>query len=164
MHTRSGWLDRLEVVEVRFDPTVVSYEQLLTTAIREDCATRVYAHTAAQLAHAKAAVGDRAVMLATPATDAQPSDQLFALGRSPHRFLPLTPMQATKVNADLRLDRDAERWLSPRQRDLLRRIERALERDADALKPLARPQQVDKLIAYQVQLIAAIDAMEAQDG
>ena len=160
VHTRSGWLDGLEVVEVTFDPTIVTYDSILKAAVEKDCATRVWAHNDTQFEKAKAAVGDRARTLNERAKDAKPADQLFALGRAPHQYLPLTPMQATKVNADLRQRRKPERWLSPRQKQLLQRIITALDHDANALATLSRPSDINKLGDYHTRLVAMLNRID----
>jgi hypothetical protein len=46
---------------------------------------------------------------------AEASDQQHALAGTEYEALGLTPMQRTKVHADLTQQRDAKRWLSPSQ-------------------------------------------------
>jgi hypothetical protein len=43
------------------------------------------------------------------------SDQQHALGGTPFGKVALTPMQRTKVHADLTVGKDGQRWLSPKQ-------------------------------------------------
>ena len=84
-----------------------------------DCAQMVYAHDQGQLAEATKLAASKVAPIESPARDAKSSDQKYWLNRSELRHLPLTPMQATKVNADLRNADDPTRWLSPRQKAML---------------------------------------------
>lgn len=120
--TRTGWLGGTEVVELRFDPRTISYAKLLAQAQKLSCATRVFTHSAQQLELARAAVGERA--LAHPGTlRATPQDDSHALKRSPLRFVPTTPAQATKLNAAVASGQDPRPFLAPRQRELLDAIQ-----------------------------------------
>ena len=60
VETRPGWLGRVEVVEVTFDPEVISYHELVEEAEVRSCAAPVFTRTEAQQKVAKALVGDRA--------------------------------------------------------------------------------------------------------
>ena len=136
--TRVGWVDRKEVVEVRFLPDVVPFERLRARAAELDCASRVWAPGEARGAW----------------RDAKESDDKFALRRAGLRALPLTPAQATKVNAALRLGEDADRWLSPRQRSLRARVLAASEGALDGFAP---PDDVAALPGYVDRLGKALD-------
>jgi hypothetical protein len=124
--TRAGWLGGAEAVEVTYDPRRVDRAAL-------------DAHAATFRCRAAEAAPDR---------DAKRSDRHYHLRRSPLRFVPLTPMQRTKVNAALGLGQDTERWLSPRQREQAARIRRVLERDDDALDGLEPATTLADLPAY----------------
>ena len=147
--TRPGWLEGNEVVEVTYDPGVLSYEQLLRSAQRLDCASKVYAHEQAQLEIARRLAGPAAARIEAPATEAKSSDRKYALNQTPLRYLPLTPMQATKVNAELHGGRDPGHWLTPRQQAMLVAIEGALEADPGALDGLEQPESREALAAYE---------------
>ncbi len=155
--TRAAWLDGREVVDVTYDPSVVDVKQLVAAADRLACADRVYV-PAAQLDAARGVTGERAHELDGMPTDAKETDRKFALRRAPHRYLPLTPAQASKVNAALRLGGDVDTWLSPRQRALLARIEARLAKDANALSALNPPRTLDDLPAYEAKLREALDS------
>jgi len=120
--TRTGWLGGTEVVELRYDPKRISYAKLLAQAQSLRCATRVFTHSAEQLELARKAVGERA--LAHPgALRATPKDDSYRLKRSPLRFVPTTPAQATKLNAAVAGGQDPRPFLAPRQLRLLEAIE-----------------------------------------
>ena len=53
LDTRSAWIGKHEVVEVRFRPDVTPYSELIDTALEHGCADRVWTTTDAQLAVAK---------------------------------------------------------------------------------------------------------------
>jgi hypothetical protein len=154
--TRAAWVDRHEVVEVTYDAKRISYDRLLAAAREMKCAGRVFTHDDAQHDAATEAVGDAAARLTTPARDAKPSDRTHALRRTPLRYLPLTPMQATKVNAAIARGDDPSPWLSPRQRAMLDRIERLLAADPKALRGFQRPDDGADLPAYTDRLNRAL--------
>ncbi|MEM9414184.1 MAG: hypothetical protein AAGA29_01745 [Planctomycetota bacterium] len=162
---RAAWKGRVEVVELTFDPAIVSYEDLVRAADGMGCATAVYAHDDEQLAAAQARVGDRALPLGEASTDIENADahQFRHLRATPMIHLPLTEAQANKVNASLQADRDATRWLSPRQLDLLRQIEAAIAAKPDALDGLIFPSDPALLRAYADTLSTRLNGVTA-DG
>jgi hypothetical protein len=110
LSTTAGWIGKVEVVEVEFDPRRVAYADLLAHAVDRDCALRVFPRSDAQLELARAKVGD-----AAERTDAKlrlVEDQKYYLGRTALRFVPMTRVQATRISADLE---NAANYLSPRQ-------------------------------------------------
>lgn len=154
--TRPGWLGGGEVVEVLFDPGALPYPALVRAAREADCARVVWADGASQLRAARELVGQDARELPASPSDAKPSDRLWNLRRSPLRHLPLTPLQAIRVNAALGTGGDPARWLSPSQRALAARLRAALERDATVLDGLERPDDLEALEAYRRELLARL--------
>lgn len=90
------------------------------------------------------------------------SEPLHRLRRSPLRLLPLTPLQALRVNAALTADRDPNAHLSPRQSHLRTRILRALRLDGRALRELTRPAHLEQLPGYLIALERALTRLETQ--
>jgi len=123
--TRAGSLEGLETVDLSFDPALISYSELVRKASGLRCASRVFARSGEQLREAGRVVGERAVRSDEPARDAAASDQKYYLQHSPLQSLPLTPLQATRVNAALAAGEDPAQWLSPRQRTLAARAPKA---------------------------------------
>ena len=121
MGTAAGWHDGAEVVTVRFDPEQTSYERLLEQAVARQCATAgVWYVGDVQRALAEARLGARAKALdGEPRPDAEPKYYLF---KSPYRALPLTELQAVRVNARIAREEAFDDLLSPRQRELAARI------------------------------------------
>lgn len=130
--TRAGWHGGREVVEVRYDPDRLPTAELERAAERLHCS----------------------VLPDADARDAKASDRKFHLRRSPLRFLPLTPMQRTKVNAALGRGGDAGEWLSPRQRRLLGRVSAAAP---ERLQDLEAPERTEELAAYERELRRRLD-------
>jgi hypothetical protein len=161
--TRAGFLENEEVVDVTFDPSVISYEQLVRAAQKVECAKYAYAHSSDQFTMAKAILGDRAKSPKPPGRvkPAPAADQQYALAHSGLKWLPLTPMQATKVNSWLGSNQDWTEWLSPRQRELVGRLQATLRRDANALDNLTRPDRIEELAAYTDQLLSRLDDASA---
>lgn len=118
LESRTGSLGGSEAVELRFDPAVVSYGELVQEARQRGCADRVFAHDAAQR-RAAAEVFGKAVTLETGRLrEAGRRDQKYYLRRSAWKQVELTPRQAVRVNAALESGTDPAQYLSPRQRTL----------------------------------------------
>lgn len=160
--TRSAWRDGLEVVDVRFDPKQVSYRELLETAHSFECASKVFAHTSDQYDVAKSLVKDNAVIAneEQSARIAKDSDQKYYLQNSVLRHLPMAEFQSTKINSDVANRKNFGRWLSPRQKELIRRIVAAYKKDEEALKELIAPGEPTELGTFQQSLVTALDALE----
>ncbi len=119
--TRAGWMDGREVVELRFDPKLISYTELLGQARKMNCLSEAFVRTEEHREIAAATLGaSKAKLVQADASDAKASDQLYYLRKSPLAKLALSPLQKTRINAALRVGGDAKKWLSPRQRASLR--------------------------------------------
>lgn len=125
-----------EGVRVGYDESRLSREQLVRAARQQQCAVR-----------SGAGAGGRT---------AAGSDHLHALAASPLRWLPLTPMQAMRVNAALAAGRDGMEFLSPRQRELEQRAAALAPGASRRLAGLTRPDDVDGLVAYERRLRVAL--------
>jgi hypothetical protein len=118
--TRPGFVGKEEVVEVTFDPTRLSYEKLIKTARKMECAAQIFTHDAGQQASATTLAGAQAVPIPGPMRlDKQPK---YHLGRTPLRHVPMTELQANRINAALSDGHDGQAYLSPRQLELLTAI------------------------------------------
>lgn len=157
--TRSGWRNGLEVVSVKYDPTVIKYETLLGAAQKFDCATAVFTHTDAQQRIATAAVGGKAKRVSGQMRDAKASDQKYQLLQTPLRYLPMTEMQATKVNSGLGTRANVKELLSPRQQQILNFIGQVQKKDKTALAGMTPPTDSGALAKYQQQLLAKIHSV-----
>ena len=126
--TLPGFLDGREVVDVTFDPKVLSYDDLVMRAARADCVKPIFTRNDEQ---------KRALLkfggLENDARAEHNEDEIrpdkepkYYLSRTNLRFVPMTPLQAARVNATVRAG-DPAGYLAPSQIDLLRRIEAAPE-------------------------------------
>jgi len=151
--TRPGLLDGHEVVEVIYDRTRLTFADLVRRARKLKCLRGIYARTEEDLNTARQIAGSLVERLTERPRDVAPKHRKFALRSSIYRYLPLSPMQATKINAALGLGRsDAERWLSRAQKTLLARIRAMLQRDPKALDGLSPPDDGRLLEAYERRL------------
>ncbi|MFQ5490085.1 MAG: VPGUxxT family thioredoxin-like (seleno)protein, type 2 [Phycisphaerae bacterium] len=120
VHTRPGFLNQLEVVEVHFDPHTIAFGDLLKQARSQKCADTVFARTEGQQALASATLARQAFRATEPIKiDKQPK---YYLAQTPYRYLPMTELQAGRVNAALHFKADPDVNLSPRQLKLLETI------------------------------------------
>ncbi len=158
--TRSGWRDNLEVVRVEYDPSIVDYDRLLATAQKFECASKVFAHSEAQLKTAMNTVGDKASKVDGAMRDAKASDQKYYLLQTRYRHLPMTELQATKVNANLAANKPVDGLLSPRQRALFAQIEAILKGDRNAFDDFVSPNDSTQLAGYANKLVKKIAAVQ----
>jgi len=120
VRTEAGYFQGQEVTLVDYDPARISLEALATRAKEEGVADRIHL-----LAHSEAA-GDNVAGIAIGAPldrsyrTAPASDQKKQLEGTPYRSLKLTPEQATKINAFVRVNPARARdWLTASQRAAL---------------------------------------------
>ena len=156
MSTSAGWAGGLEVVQLTYDPSIVEYSKLVTTAQSFQCATKVFTHSDSQFKTAKALVGSRAVEFPGGSRKAKLSDQKYQLRTiTGVRSLPLTTFQSTKVNSFIRsaeLQRVYE-FLSPRQTKLLEQIlAESKKSNGKSLDGFVFPDDDSKLIEYEMRL------------
>lgn len=114
LDTKAGFLDGLEIVEVQFDPNVISFADLLAQARRVECAHKVFTRSESQQQVASKALGAAAVRSDAP-INVSAKDLKYYLGLSPLRAIPMTPLQAARVNAALAERADPSGLLSPSQ-------------------------------------------------
>lgn len=111
--TTAGFVDGREVVEVEYDPSVISLEALLAAGRKGSCADRVYAHNDSQIKPATRVVGEGYVNNAkTIRPDRRPK---YYLSRTHYRAVPMTGLQAARANALIGEGKSPDAVLSPRQ-------------------------------------------------
>jgi len=119
--TVPGFLRKEEVVEIEFDPKTISYAALVRKAKSLDCASRVYARTKEQQAVARGLVGSSAVRTDQPIRpDKTPK---YYLSNTAYRYVPMTGLQAARINAALGRKADPGAYLSPSQLALFRVVQ-----------------------------------------
>ncbi len=122
LETRTGFLQGDEVVEVRFDPRKLSFGDLVSKARELECAGRVFARSDSQLSQARKVIGDAAARSDEPMKPSLKDDK-YQLRERPIAGVPMTELQAARVNAVVGAGKDPAEFLSPRQVELLRRLE-----------------------------------------
>lgn len=118
--TRSGFMDGREVVEVEYDASRLTYSRLLSEAAARKCTNKVYPLDSKQRAEAVKRLGkDRIADL----SGFRPDKSIkYYLSHTIYRFLPLTDYQQVLVNRAVYRDEDPSRYLSKRQRLMLKVI------------------------------------------
>ncbi len=149
--TRIGMLRRQEVVDVQFDPTVISYLDLLAKAKELQCARTVFARTDEHEAVAKKQ-SDLTVVRTDEPTDTRTTQQYHLAHNKAYHLLPLTALQATKVNAALADHENPDPWLSPTQLKMKRSIASRIQEDPNALSGLKPDRSPIGMIRYCGQL------------
>ena len=119
--TLPGFLHGEEVVEVEFDPRIVSYEDLVRKAHALNCTRSVFTRDPVQQKIAESLVGKRAELSTSEIRpDREPK---FYTAQTSLKYLPMTELQASRVNAAVGKRKKPEALLSPRQLELLIKID-----------------------------------------
>ena len=125
VQTRQGWIGKEEVVEVDYDPKVVTLESLIAFGRANGNARNLWVRDASQQEEAKQAY-DKDVPLYAAQLRLD-KEQKYYLLQSPLRALGMSEAQACRVNATL--EGDWRRWLTPEQ---VRRAEVLLQPEAES--------------------------------
>jgi hypothetical protein len=149
--TRIGMLNGSESVEVEFDPTVLGYKTLLGKAMELDCAHKVFARTNDQFKAAREVVGNE-VVRSDKAIDARTSQQHDLAHYQDYYFLPLTALQATRVNAAVAANESPDGLLSPSQLALLKKTREAIGRNPKVFAGLTPDRSQGGLPRYLAKL------------
>jgi hypothetical protein len=121
LSTRTGFVDGHEVVEVRYDPASASESSLVNLATSMECASTVYCEGEEQRARVARIVGGSAKVLRSKLTPSTKDDK-YQMRHTEYARVPMTPAQASRVNAAVGRGQDPSPWLSPRQIELARAI------------------------------------------
>ena len=142
----------------RLVPHLVTIEPpraLVEKAAEMQCTQRVFVRADEHLAIAQAVVGKNAVR-SDAAIDARTTQQ-YHLAHSPElHYLPLTRLQATRVNAALAGKKKPDDLLSPDQRRQADRIRELLARDPKRLAALTPDRSPEGIAKYAGLLEAAL--------
>jgi len=162
--TRAVWVGEKEVVHLTYDPNVIDYKTLLAYAGQLECTAAVYTYDDQQYELASKAKIDEVVPWddSLETRQVKKAEQKYYLRNTVLAYLPLTELQAVKMNAALTQEDkgDVTSYLSPRQRQLLKRIQRMLKQDEQALDGFGFPEDPSNLVAYHQKLIAKLDQLE----
>lgn len=118
--TEAGFMHGREVVRVTYDPAQISYADLVKGGQAASCADRAYCSSEAQREVANEILGKGNA--GEPAKFRSDHQNKYYLSRTNWRFVPMTSMQATKVNARLGSGQSIDDLLSPRQKALYAQV------------------------------------------
>ncbi len=158
-NTHSAWLRGKEVVEVTFDPNIADLKSLVNLASQVKCVSEVITTNERQtkLLQDAGGIASSALEPGEKLTSAKESDQRYYLKQNAMQYLPLTALQATRINSALRLKKDAEIYLSPRQKTLLTRIKEVLQKSPAQLDGMAFPDSSAAMADYQDRLQSKLE-------
>lgn len=119
--TKPGFMGGYEVVELEFNPGIISYVDLLKKARSNNVASHVFTVNAKQSASARKIAGEGHVSkLGAFSPDSSPK---YYLSRTLYRHVPMTDLQLARVNAAIGSFQSPDTYLSPRQLELYEYIE-----------------------------------------
>ena len=113
VETQPGFMGGREVVQVKYDPAIINYEKLVKEAVSANCASHVYAENVQQEKKASKVVGQRSV--SNKSNFRMDKDPKYYLSRTPYQYIPMTALQAVKVNSLIGERKNPDSILSPRQ-------------------------------------------------
>ncbi len=120
VRTEAGYFHGREVTQVDYDPAKISLEQLASQALRAGVADQVHLSDGMRSSASKIAGVSVGPVLDDKYRKAPASDQKKQLAGTPYADLKLSPEQATKVNAFVRVNPEkAREYLSPDERAAL---------------------------------------------
>ena len=166
----SGGAD--EVVKVVYDPKIISLEKLLKQAKHNMCATRFIARNETQLKVARKIWGKNAILNKNDMREEEPQYYLKH-GLPGIYFLPITPLQAVKINSYYRERKVWEMMLTPGQLDLAKRVEKLckgkkakqIHKMFSDLKPdNYRRLNKETLCDYKIKFMQVLDKLESQSA
>ncbi len=122
VETKPGYMQGQEVVEVKFNPAVISYQELAKQAKSQQCTSHVFTENTQQKTVAEQLFASEAV--STKANFQPDREPKYYLSRTPMRYVPMTALQAARVNAAIGKGERTYEWLSPSQINLIQFIEK----------------------------------------
>ena len=123
--TRPGFMGNREVVEVEYDPNVLTFSDLITSARADRIDAAVFTNDGQENGIAAGILGDQSVMsISAFRPDRTPK---YYLSGSLYRHVPMTKTQASRVNAFLSRRLLPDSVLSPRQLGILRMVKSSPE-------------------------------------
>ena len=165
----SGGAD--EVVKVTYDPSIITLEKLLKIAKKNMCATRFIARDEDQLKIARKIWGKNAMLNKNPMREEEPQYSL-KMGLPAIYYVPLTPLQAVKVNSYYNDPKIWKSILTPGQLVLAKRIDKftsgkktkQIHKMFKSINPdKYRRLKSETITAYTKKLEKLLDEMDAKE-
>ena len=117
--TEAGYMDGKEVVKVEFVPGMADFSDIVKNANRASCGDAVYTDDKDLAGSAVKVLGENKVR--EEKSYRKDREDKYYLRKSDYRKIPMTPLQAQKVNSYLGQGKDPSVWLSPRQVKMYRK-------------------------------------------
>ena len=131
VETEPGFMNGSEVVQIKYDPTVIDYQTLTKKADQKKTYDRIFTHDYRQKSVAeKSNSKNKAKSAGKFRSDKEPQ---YYLSKSPYRFFPLLPIQATRINASIADGSNPKQWLAPKQVEMLSYIQKNPNQDWNVL-------------------------------
>lgn len=121
VETQAGFMNGREVVSVKYNPAVIEYQNLLEASNKAQCASHVYTENDKQIKDTKKVLGEQGV--SKTGHFRQDKDPKYYLGRTEYRYIPMTQLQAVKVNSQIGRGQSPNALLSPRQLEILTAVQ-----------------------------------------
>ena len=120
LSSQPGFMGGSEVVTVEYNPKVISYEELTREATKRACYDQIFVHSDKQKRTANELVKGNQIRKA--GSFRMDKDPQYYLSKSIYRYLPLLPIQASRINSGIATRTNVEAYLSPSQRSFLKQI------------------------------------------
>lgn len=119
--TEAGFMDGKEVVKFTYNPSLVSYDDILKTAGSAKCADSAYTDDKKEQGLAKKITKREARNTKPYRSDKTPK---YYLANTVYQYLPMSTYQSQKINVALGKGNSALDYLSPRQKEMLQYIDK----------------------------------------
>ena len=113
LRTEAGFMQGQEVVNVCYNPEILSFEALLMASTQMNCADRVFTDEGSEQKVAAFALGSKRI--SGSETFRPDQDQKFYLSKTHYAGVPMSPMQAMKSNVLVGSGKNPNNVLSPLQ-------------------------------------------------
>ena len=114
--TEPGFMNGHEVVQVKFNPNIISFEKLVQAGNQVQCADQVFTNDNQQKTIAEKVLGKNSVDdINNFRLD---NDRKYYLSKTIYRFVPMTPLQAARANSLIGKGKSPNAVLSPKQMEL----------------------------------------------
>lgn len=120
--TKAGFMGGREVVQVAYNPDVISYEDLVQSAQKVRCNSHTYTENTSQKVIAEKVIGKNQVSnVSTFRPDREPK---YYLGRTHYKYVPMTALQAARANSLIGQGFSPDKVLSSRQIEIAQTIKK----------------------------------------
>lgn len=125
--TQAGFMGGKEVVHIEYNPEILTYDNLIEKAQKNQCANHIYTENKSQQIAAKEVVSSNKVSAKKQFRLAH--DPKYYLSRTHYQYVPMTPLQASRANSLVGNRKSPEAVLSPEQIALANFIQQHPEKD-----------------------------------